>query len=77
MMPNGSVHNSSNSMANGIVTAANANFDFMHDDFSQTEFKSIEEKDAFLILRSLCRLSMKQLPEDPDPKSGVSQIYGN
>ncbi|KAF7638012.1 SEC7 domain-containing protein [Meloidogyne graminicola] len=33
------------------------------------EFNSIEEKDAFLIFRALCKLSMKHLPDDQDPKS--------
>ena len=26
------------------------------------------QKDAFLVFRSLCKLSMKPLPETPDPK---------
>uniref|UniRef100_A0A914Q7K8 Uncharacterized protein n=1 Tax=Panagrolaimus davidi TaxID=227884 RepID=A0A914Q7K8_9BILA len=36
---------------------------------SKLEFKSTEEKDAFLIFRALCKLSMKNLPDAPDPKS--------
>lgn len=39
------------------------------DDGQKLDFKSPEEKDAFLIFRALCRLSMKNLPEAPDPKS--------
>lgn len=33
------------------------------------DFRTAEEKDAFLIFRALCKLSMKDLPENPDPKS--------
>ncbi|CAK5020623.1 unnamed protein product [Meloidogyne enterolobii] len=33
------------------------------------EFNSIEEKDAFLIFRALCKLSMKHLPDEQDPRS--------
>ena len=34
------------------------------------KFANIYQKDAFLIFRSLCKLSMKPLPEGPpDPKS--------
>jgi hypothetical protein len=32
------------------------------------EFATMEEKDAFLIFRALCKLSIKQLPDDQDPK---------
>jgi len=47
-------------MQDGELCVANA---------SRLEFKSMEEKDAFLIFRALCKLSMKQLPDEPDPKS--------
>lgn len=34
-----------------------------------TAFNHILQKDAFLVFRSLCKLSMKPLPEGtPDPK---------
>lgn len=35
---------------------------------SQLQFKNAEEKDAFLIFRSLCKLSIKEIT-DSDPKS--------
>lgn len=36
---------------------------------SITAFSHILQKDAFLVFRSLCKLSMKPLPEGtPDPK---------
>lgn len=35
----------------------------------QAGFSHILQKDAFLVFRSLCKLSMKPLPEgQPDPK---------
>ncbi|XP_015926421.1 brefeldin A-inhibited guanine nucleotide-exchange protein 1 isoform X1 [Parasteatoda tepidariorum] len=37
---------------------------------SQASFSHVLQKDAFLVFRSLCKLSMKPLPEgQPDPKS--------
>ncbi|VDN17886.1 unnamed protein product [Gongylonema pulchrum] len=32
-------------------------------------FRSVQEEDAFLLFRALCRLSTKALPERPDPSS--------
>uniref|UniRef100_A0A183C0R6 SEC7 domain-containing protein n=1 Tax=Globodera pallida TaxID=36090 RepID=A0A183C0R6_GLOPA len=37
---------------------------------SKLEFHSLEEKDAFLIFRALCKLSIKQTPDDQDPRVG-------
>ncbi|KAL3103638.1 hypothetical protein niasHS_000274 [Heterodera schachtii] len=36
---------------------------------SKLEFHSLEEKDAFLIFRALCKLSIKQTPDDQDTRS--------
>lgn len=33
------------------------------------KFTHVRQKDAFLVFRSLCKLSMKPVPEQPDPKS--------
>ncbi|XP_035208978.1 brefeldin A-inhibited guanine nucleotide-exchange protein 1-like isoform X2 [Stegodyphus dumicola] len=42
----------------------------MHTEPVQPSFSHILQKDAFLVFRSLCKLSMKPLPEgQPDPKS--------
>lgn len=53
----------------GINLSSNT-FENIHDESNaaQLDFKSFEEKDAFLIFRALCKLSMKELPENPDPK---------
>lgn len=32
------------------------------------KFTHVRQKDAFLVFRSLCKLSMKPVPEQPDPK---------
>ena len=52
------------------VSLASDSVDTIHDDVpsAQLNFKSVQEKDAFLLFRALCRLSTKSLPEKPDPK---------
>ena len=38
------------------------------DNAMAAKLSHILQKDAFLVFRSLCKLSMKPLPESPDPK---------
>lgn len=72
VVTNGIVKN--NLAINGILNSNTTNLDNSESYFqdetntARLEFKSVEEKDAFLIFRSLCKLSMKPLPDDPDPK---------
>ena len=43
--------------------------DASENDMMTAKFSHILQKDAFLVFRSLCKLSMKPLPEGtPDPK---------
>uniref|UniRef100_A0A0N5A8A3 SEC7 domain-containing protein n=1 Tax=Syphacia muris TaxID=451379 RepID=A0A0N5A8A3_9BILA len=57
-------------MLNPVLLASDS-ADTIHDDVAsaQLNFRSIQEKDAFLLFRALCRLSTKTLPEKPDPNS--------
>ncbi|KAI1715915.1 sec7 domain-containing protein [Ditylenchus destructor] len=66
----GGMMNGSGSNLNGYV-AGDATPGQQYDDPNtlRIEFKTVEEKDAFLIFRALCKLSMKELPKDPDPTS--------
>lgn len=41
---------------------------------AKLEFKTPEEKDAFLIFRALCKLSEKPLPENADPRLRMFRI---
>lgn len=52
------------------VSLASDSADTIHDDVptAQLHFRSLQEKDAFLLFRALCRLSTKSLPDKPDPK---------
>lgn len=53
------------------VSLAADSADSLHDDVpsAQLQFQTVQEKDAFLLFRALCRLSTKSLPEKPDPSS--------
>ncbi|VDD92137.1 unnamed protein product [Enterobius vermicularis] len=53
------------------VSLASDSADTIHDDVptAQLHFRSLQEKDAFLLFRALCRLSTKSLPDKPDPNS--------
>uniref|UniRef100_A0A914LSY1 SEC7 domain-containing protein n=1 Tax=Meloidogyne incognita TaxID=6306 RepID=A0A914LSY1_MELIC len=75
---NGSIHSSSPSYYYGINGSSENTTDLNVTTNGGTprqllqqklEFNSIEEKDAFLIFRALCKLSMKHLPDEQDPRS--------
>ncbi|KAL7074646.1 hypothetical protein ACQ4LE_005574 [Meloidogyne hapla] len=76
---NGSIHSSSPSYYYGmngssentdLNITANGSIGTPRQQLQQKlEFNSIEEKDAFLIFRALCKLSMKHLPDEQDPRS--------
>uniref|UniRef100_F1KQQ2 Brefeldin A-inhibited guanine nucleotide-exchange protein 2 n=1 Tax=Ascaris suum TaxID=6253 RepID=F1KQQ2_ASCSU len=53
------------------VSLAADSADAVHEDVpvTQLQFRTLQEKDAFLLFRALCRLSTKSLPERPDPTS--------
>ncbi|VDM45102.1 unnamed protein product [Toxocara canis] len=55
---------------NPVSLAADSS-DTVHEDVPATQlhFRTVQEKDAFLLFRALCRLSTKSLPERPDPNS--------
>lgn len=75
---NGSIHSSSPSYYYGmngssentdLNITANGSIGTPRQQLQQKlEFNSIEEKDAFLIFRALCKLSMKHLPDEQDPR---------
>jgi hypothetical protein len=77
---NGSIHSSSpsyyygmngssdNTDVNNITTNGGSIGTPRQLQHPKLEFNSIEEKDAFLIFRALCKLSMKHLPDDQDPR---------
>lgn len=59
---------SSFEVVNPIVEALVDNLNLLNP--ADENFKNLLQKDAFLVFRSLCKLSMKPLPEGyPDPKS--------
>ena len=59
---------SSFDIVNPIVDALVDNLNLINP--ADENFKNLLQKDAFLVFRSLCKLSMKPLPEgNPDPKS--------
>jgi hypothetical protein len=42
------------------------------------KFTHVLQKDAFLVFRALCKLSMKPLPEgQPDPKYAFVNLYSS
>ncbi|VDK59211.1 unnamed protein product, partial [Anisakis simplex] len=51
------------------VSLAADSTDATHEDVPATQlhFRTVQEKDAFLLFRALCRLSTKSLPDRPDP----------
>lgn len=49
----------------------------MGDSVIMAKFSHVLQKDAFLVFRSLCKLSMKPLPEgSPDPKCVQNMVMG-
>ena len=55
-------------VVNPIIEALVDNLNLLNP--ADENFKNLLQKDAFLVFRSLCKLSMKPLPEgNPDPKS--------
>ena len=68
-LPNGSVHhNYQDADQNSIVTMNGGGGMGTPMQQPRLEFPTAEEKDAFLIFRALCKLSIKQLPDDQDPR---------
>lgn len=65
-MPNGSInHYNDNNSGTLNVNGGGGSTPMQQ---PKLEFSTLEEKDAFLIFRALCKLSIKQLPDDQDPR---------